>query len=77
LPVVSKFQSDQRGAKLTKSQTGLVYKIAIANTTQMFDDDVLDQLPDPKVGKLMTANRYTYSIGTFRTYHAAVEFSHL
>ncbi len=74
LPVVSKFQSDQKGAKLTKSQNGLVYKIAIANTTQMFDDAVLDQLPDPKVGKLMTADRYTYSIGTFRTYQTAIEF---
>jgi len=74
LPIVSKFQSDQRGAQLTKNQNGLVYKIDIANTTQMFDDEVLDQLPDPKVGKIMTENQYTYSIGSFRTYQTAKEF---
>jgi len=74
LPIVSKFQADQRGSQLAENQTGLVYKIDIANTTQMFDDAVLDQLPDPKVGKLMTENKYTYSIGSFRTYQAAQEF---
>lgn len=74
LPIVSKFQADQRGSQLTENQNGLVYKIDIANTTQMFDDEVLDQLPDPKVGKLMTENKYTYSIGSFRTYQTATEF---
>ncbi len=74
LPIVSKFQADQRGSKLTESQNGLVYKIDIASTTQMFDDEVLDQLPDPKVGKLMIENKYTYNIGSFRTYQAAQEF---
>jgi len=74
LPIVSKFQADQRGSQLTENQNGLVYKIDIANTTQMFDDEVLDQLPDPKVGKLMTENKYTYSIGSFQTYQTATEF---
>jgi outer membrane protein OmpA-like peptidoglycan-associated protein len=74
LPIVSKFQADPRGSNLAVSQKGLVYKINIANTTQMFDDEVLDLLPDPKVGKVMTENMYTYSVGNFRTFQTAIEF---
>ncbi len=74
LPVVSKFQADQGAARLERSQDGLTYKIQIASTGQMFDDAVLDQMPDPKVDKRMTENRYVYSVGTYRTFQTAVEF---
>ena len=74
LPVVSKFQMDPRGSKLGDSQLGLVYKIKIASTTQMFDDALLNQLPDPMVGKQMTENRYTYTVGSYKLFSTAIEF---
>ena len=74
LPVVSKFQADTKASQLMQSYQGLTYKIQIASTTQLFDDDVLNNLPDPKVEKHMTENRYLYTIGTYRFYSSAVEF---
>lgn len=74
LPIVSKFQADTKASQLTKNYQGLTYKIQIASTTQLFDDDVLNLLPDPKVEKRMTESRYIYTIGTYRFYNSAVEF---
>ena len=73
-PIISKFQADQRGAQLEKSYQALTYKIEIASTTQLFDDEVLNLLPDPKVGKRMTDSRYSYTVGTYRLHSSAVEF---
>ena len=72
--MVSKFQADTKASQLMQSYQGLTYKIQIASTTQLFDDDVLNNLPDPKVEKHMTENRYLYTIGTYRFYSSAVEF---
>ena len=72
--MVSDFQADTKGAKLIKSYQGLTYKIQIASTTQLFDNDVLNLLPDPKVEKRMVDSRYIYTIGTYRLYNSAVEF---
>jgi hypothetical protein len=74
LPVVSKFQAASKASQLTKNYQGLTYKIEIASTTQLFDDEILNQLPDPKVEKRMTESRYSYTIGTYRFYNSAVEF---
>lgn len=74
LPIVSKFQADTKAAQLVKNYKGLTYKIQIASTTQLFDDDVLNQLPDPKVEKQMKESRYIYTIGTYRFFNSAVEF---
>lgn len=74
-PVVSVFQADTKGDNLAKSYQGLTYKIQIASTTQLFDDEILDQLPDPKVEKRMVENRYLYTIGTYPLYSSAKEFN--
>jgi len=74
LPVVSKFQIDQRGGQLEGSQQGLKYKIKIASTNQMFNDEILDQLPDPSVGKRMVEDKYTYTVGSFKLFSTAKEF---
>ncbi len=74
LPIVSKYQADNKASQLNKNYQGLTYKIQIASTTQLFDDEVLNQLPDPKVEKRMTESRYLYTIGTYRFYNSAVEF---
>ena len=74
LPIVSKFQADTKASQLVKNYEGLTYKIQIASTTQLFDDEVLNLLPDPKVEKRMTESRYIYTIGTYRFYSSAIAF---
>jgi len=72
--LVSPVHADSKGGNLAKSYKGLTYKIQIASTTQLFDDEILDQLPDPKVEKRMVENRYLYTVGTYRVFSSADEF---
>ena len=73
-PNVSKFQAVEKGNYFKKSTKNLFYKIQIASTSQMFDDQILDTQPDPMVEKRVDKNKYHYTVGLYRSFSSALQF---
>lgn len=71
VPVVSAFMANPTGDRLKIHAKGLSYKIQIATTKRIYDNDILAKYGDAMIEAAGTEGSYFYSVGLLQDYAAA------